>query len=91
AGKAGLLVATVEEQTVRAMWAILEADPSTAVEVDLQTKRISAGSLAAQFDIDDYTRWRLLHGLDDIAITLGHEADIAVFEAQRPAFKPTTP
>ena len=89
-GKAGLVAAQVDEQTVNALWEFLEANPGAEVRVDLETKTVSAGDLEAPFTIDDYTRWRLLEGLDDIGITLGHEADIAAYEATRPSWKPAT-
>jgi len=89
-GKAGLVAAQVDEQTVNALWEFLEANPGAEVSVDLQAKTVSAGDLEAPFTIDDYTRWRLLEGLDDVGITLGHEADIAAYEATRPSWKPAT-
>jgi 3-isopropylmalate/(R)-2-methylmalate dehydratase small subunit len=89
-GKAGLLAALVEQDVVERLWTTIEADPGTKVTVDLANKTISAGDLVAPFDIDDYTRYRLLNGLDDVGITLSHEADIAAYEATRPSFKPAT-
>ena len=89
-GKAGLLAAQVEESVIEQIWAYLEENPGAEVTVDLETRTVKAGDIEAGFVIDDYTRWRLLEGLDDIGITLGHDADIAAFEAGRPSFKPTT-
>ncbi len=89
-GKAGLLAAQVDEDVVEQLWAYLEADPGASITVDLQSRTVRAGELEAPFHIDDYTRWRLLEGLDDVAITLSHEDDIAAYEARRPAFKPAT-
>jgi 3-isopropylmalate/(R)-2-methylmalate dehydratase small subunit len=89
-GKAGLLAAQVEQSVVEKLWQAVEADPSTEVTVDLQAREVRAGDLVAPFDIDDYTRWRLLEGLDDIGITLSHEEDIVAFEAERPTWKPAT-
>ncbi|GAB2668160.1 3-isopropylmalate dehydratase small subunit [Kribbella swartbergensis] len=89
-GKAGLLAALVEQDVVEQLWTTIETDPGTKVTVDLENKTISAGDLVAPFDIDDYTRYRLLNGLDDVGITLSHEADIAAYEATRPSFKPAT-
>jgi len=89
-GKAGLLAAQVDEAAIEQIWAYLEANPGAEVSVDLETRTVKAGSVEASFVIDDYTRWRLLEGLDDIGITLGHEADIAAFETHRPSFKPRT-
>src|SRR6476646_5882661 len=76
-GKAGLLAALVEQDVVEKLWATIEADPGAKVTVDLENKTISAGDVSAPFEIDDYTRYRLLNGLDDVGITLSHEADIA--------------
>jgi 3-isopropylmalate/(R)-2-methylmalate dehydratase small subunit len=90
AGKAGLLAAVVDEGDIVSLWSMVEADPTTVVTVDLEAKQVRAGDLVAPFDIDDYTRWRLVEGLDDISITLTHERDIATFEATRPAHKPAT-
>ncbi len=90
AGKAGLLAARVEQDVVERLWAMVEADPTTEVTVDLEAREVRAGDLAAPFEIDDYTRWRLLNGLDDIGITLSHEDDIVAYEADRPSWKPAT-
>ena len=89
-GKAGLLAALVTQEVVEQLWTTIEADPGTKVTVDLENKTISAGDVSAPFEIDDYTRYRLLNGLDDVGITLSHEADIAAYEATRPSFKPAT-
>ena len=93
-GKAGLLAAQVDEKVVQRLWDLLEDAPGTTVTVDLESRTVRAGeaetAIEDSFDIDDYTRWRLLEGLDDIGITLGHEGDITAFEASRPAFKPVT-
>jgi 3-isopropylmalate/(R)-2-methylmalate dehydratase small subunit len=92
--KQGLLTAQVDQAVVEQLWAVIEADPTTEVTVDLQDKQIrahsSAGDLVAPFDVDDYGRWRLLEGLDDIDLTLRHEAHIAAFEQVRPSWKPRT-
>ena len=89
-GKAGLLAAQVDQDVVEQLWAMAEADPSTPVTVDLEAREVRAGDLVAPFDIDDYTRWRLLEGLDDIGITLSHEEGIDAYEARRPSWKPAT-
>jgi 3-isopropylmalate/(R)-2-methylmalate dehydratase small subunit len=89
-GKAGLLAAQVDQDVVEKLWSMVEADPATQVTVDLQAREVRAGDLVASFDIDDYTRWRLLEGLDDIGITLSHEGDIETYEAGRPSWKPAT-
>ncbi len=90
AGKAGLVTAIVDEATVEALWAGLEAQPGLELSVDLEAQTIQAGDQTYHFDIDDYTRYRLLNGLDDISLTLQLEDDIAAYEARRPRFKPTT-
>jgi 3-isopropylmalate/(R)-2-methylmalate dehydratase small subunit len=89
-GKSGLLAALVEQDVVDKLWSTIEADPGTKVTVDLENKTISAGAVSAPFEIDDYTRYRLLNGLDDVGITLSHEDDITAYEATRPSFKPAT-
>jgi 3-isopropylmalate/(R)-2-methylmalate dehydratase small subunit len=90
AGKSGLLPALVEQDVVEQLWKLIEADPATVVTVDLEQRTISAGDLTAPFEIDDYTRYRLLNGLDDIGITLSHESAISDYEAGRPSYKPAT-
>ncbi|MDR0959513.1 MAG: 3-isopropylmalate dehydratase small subunit [Propionibacteriaceae bacterium] len=89
-GKAGLVTAQVAPEVVEALWAWLEEVPGRELTVDLETKTITAGETVHPFSIDDYTRHRLLNGLDDIAMTLQHEDEIAAYEARRPAFKPRT-
>jgi 3-isopropylmalate/(R)-2-methylmalate dehydratase small subunit len=90
AGKAGLLVAVVEPEVVERLWLVVEDDPTTTMTVDLEKTLVSAGALHARFEIDDYTRWRLLEGLDDIDITLRHEAEISSYEGNRASYKPST-
>lgn len=89
-GKQGLLAAQVAYEDVERLWEAIEADPGIAVTVDLVERTVSAGSLKVSFDIDDYTRWRLLEGLDDIALTLRDEDAIAQFETHREAWRPKT-
>ena len=89
-GKAGLLAAQVSQDVVEQLWKLIEHDPTTQIVVDLESRTIQADALTAPFDIDDYTRYRLLNGLDDVGITLSHEEDITVYEATRPSFKPVT-
>ena len=89
-GKIGLLTAVVDQDVIERLWAGVEADPDLEVTVDLEAREVRAGDLVAPFEVDDYTRWRLLQGLDDIGLTLQHEADITAFEAARPAFLPAT-
>ncbi|MBU2698678.1 MULTISPECIES: 3-isopropylmalate dehydratase small subunit [Pimelobacter] len=89
-GKAGLVAGQLDEADVERIWAYLEADPGAEITVDLEARTVKAGDIEVTFQIDDYTRWRLLEGLDDIGITLGHADDIAAYEAGRPTFKPVT-
>jgi 3-isopropylmalate/(R)-2-methylmalate dehydratase small subunit len=93
-GKSGLLAAQVDEKVVNALWDLIDRAPDTEVTVDLESRTVSAGvgedAISESFDIDDYTRWRLLEGLDDVAITLGHETEIVDYEANRPSWKPST-
>lgn len=89
-GKAGLLAAQVDQSVVEALWDLVDADPTTQVTVDLESCEVRAGELVAPFQIDDYTRYRLLNGLDDIGITLSHEEEISSYEATRPSWKPAT-
>jgi 3-isopropylmalate/(R)-2-methylmalate dehydratase small subunit len=93
-GKAGLLTAQVDDKVVQRLWDLLEAEPGTTIRVDLTARTLRAGdgpdAIEDSFDIDDYTRWRLLEGLDDISLTLAHESAIAAFEAHRPSWKPAT-
>lgn len=89
-GKAGLVIATVPQTTVEELWTLAESQPGVKIEVCLVDKQISAGDKTYPFEIDDYTRHRLLEGLDDIGLTLKHEDLIAAFEATRPSFLPKT-
>jgi 3-isopropylmalate/(R)-2-methylmalate dehydratase small subunit len=89
-GKAGLLAAQVAQDVVERLWDAVEADPKLPVTVDLVARELRAGDLVAPFEIDDYTRWRLLEGLDDIGITLSHEDEITAYEKTRPTWKPAT-
>jgi len=89
-GKAGLLAAQVAQDTVEQLWKMIEEDPTTQVVVDLEERSLQAGALTAPFSIDDYTRYRLLNGLDDIGITLGSVDLITAFEETRPSYKPVT-
>ena len=88
-GKGGLLAAQVAQENIEAIWEIIEADPTAQVTVDLEAKTVSVGQLECEFEIDDYVRWRLLQGLDDIGISLQHASDIDRFELTRPKFMPT--
>ncbi len=88
--KGGLLTVELSQAVVDQLWEATENDPQTAVTVDLETRTVTCGDLAVPFDIDDYTRWRLLEGLDDIGLTLRHEGDIDTFESNRPVHLPKT-
>ncbi|MCC9196189.1 3-isopropylmalate dehydratase small subunit [Arthrobacter sp. zg-Y820] len=89
-GKQGLVAAQVAQDDIELIWKVLENSPGTEVSVDLEARTVVCGAVTAPFSIDEYTRWRLLEGLDDISLTLRHETDITQFEAHRPSFKPTT-
>jgi 3-isopropylmalate/(R)-2-methylmalate dehydratase small subunit len=88
--KAGLVAAQVAQPDVELLWKLLENAPGTEVTVDLTEKSVRAGELVVPFEIDEYTRWRLREGLDDIGLTLRHADDITAFEAARPGHLPTT-
>jgi 3-isopropylmalate/(R)-2-methylmalate dehydratase small subunit len=90
AGKQGLLTAQCDQSDVELLWKLLEESPGTELTVDLREKTVRGGDLIVPFTIDDYTRWRLLEGLDDIALTLRHADSIDVFEHARPSWLPTT-
>ena len=89
-GKQGLLTAIVSQDDVELLWKYLENEPGAQITVDLTARTVTAGESVYPFEVDDYTRWRLLEGLDDIGLTLSHAEDIDAFESARPAFKPTT-
>jgi 3-isopropylmalate/(R)-2-methylmalate dehydratase small subunit len=91
--KAGLLTVLLPQDDVEALWAAVETDPTTEVTVDLQAKQVTYSlggghGVTVPFDIDDYTRWRLLEGLDDVGLTERNLPDIEAFEAARPSFLP---
>jgi 3-isopropylmalate/(R)-2-methylmalate dehydratase small subunit len=90
AGKQGLLAAVVEQDAVEQLWTALETAPGTEVTVDLESRTVSCGGLTVTFEVDEYTRWRLLEGLDDIGLTLQHVDQVGAFEASRPNWLPTT-
>ncbi|MBC9936969.1 MULTISPECIES: 3-isopropylmalate dehydratase small subunit [unclassified Leucobacter] len=89
-GKQGLLAAQVEEDDVKEIWAALEAKPGLEITVSLEDREVRFGDRKVSFQIDDYTRWRLMEGLDDISLTLQNEQAITDFEARRAAWLPTT-
>ena len=88
--KGGLLTVILPQETVEAIWQAIEAAPTTEITVDLESRTVSYNDVTVPFELDDYTRWRLMEGLDDIGLTLKHTDSIDAFEAKRPAFKPTT-
>ncbi|RZS59466.1 3-isopropylmalate/(R)-2-methylmalate dehydratase small subunit [Microcella putealis] len=90
AGKQGLLTGVVDEETVERLWQALEAEPGMEATVDLVARTVTVGNVTVEFEIDDYTRWRLLEGLDDIGLTLRDEQAITDFEGRREAWRPTT-
>lgn len=90
AGKQGLVAAQLSQDDIEQIWKILEENPGSEITVDLVERQVHAGEATFRFDLDDYTRWRLMEGLDDIGLTLRHEADITAFEARRPAWLPKT-
>jgi len=88
--KGGLLTVILPQAAVEALWVAIESDPTTAITVDLETRTVSYKSVRVNFELDDYTRWRLMEGLDDIGLTLKHTDSIDAFESKRPAYKPKT-
>ena len=90
AGKSGLLAVVLDEQKVNELWDYLDANQGASVVVDLENREVRAGkSFSATFEIDENTRWRMLNGYDEIALTLDSDDLITAFESQRPSFKPT--
>ncbi len=88
--KGGLLTVILPQDQVEKLWEEIEREPSTQVTVDLEQRTVSYADTTVAFEIDDYTRWRLMEGLDDIGLTMQHLDEIAKFEEKRPAFKPKT-
>jgi len=89
-GKQGLIAGVITESDMEAMWAAIDANPGVKAKVDLPAQLVTIGELSVSFEIDEYTKWRLTEGLDDIGITLQNEAAIAAFEAKREAWRPKT-
>ncbi len=89
-GKQGLLAGQVAQEDIELLWKILETKPGTEVTVDLVDRTVHADDITVPFHVDDYTRWRLLEGLDDIGLTLQHADEISAFEATRAAWRPRT-
>lgn len=88
--KGGLLTVIIDQAEVEKLWAAIEADPTTAITVDLDSRTVIYNDVTLKFNLDDYTRWRLMEGLDDIGLTLAQEASIDAFEAKRSSLKPAT-
>ena len=88
--KAGLLTVVLPQEEIEKIWSAIESDPKLEVKVDLEVKRVSYGNVSVPFEIDDYTRWRLMEGLDDIGLTMNNISDVDKFEGKRPTFKPKT-
>ncbi|CAB4685285.1 unannotated protein [freshwater metagenome] len=88
--KGGLLTVIIDQADVEALWAAIEAEPTTTVTVDLESRSVRYNTIVLPFAIDDYTRWRLMEGLDDIGLTVKHADSIATFEKSRAAYKPAT-
>lgn len=88
--KGGLLTVIIDQSEVENIWAAIESDPRTQITVDLDTRSVSYNSTVLPFEIDDYTRWRLMEGLDDIGLTLKETDSIDSFEDKRASYKPKT-
>ena len=88
--KGGLLTILLSQSEVEDLWVAIEANPALAITVNLEAKTVSYGDQSIAFEIDDYVRWRLMEGLDDIGLTLGNSDSIDAFEAKRAAHKPKT-
>jgi 3-isopropylmalate/(R)-2-methylmalate dehydratase small subunit len=88
--KGGLLTVILPQAAVEDIWVAIETDPTTQIKVDLDSRTVSYGSTSVAFELDDYTRWRLMEGLDDIGLTLNQTDAIDSFEAKRPSYKPKT-
>ena len=88
--KGGLLTVIIDQSDVEALWAAIEANPATSITVDLETRTVSYNNVVLPFAIDDYTRWRLMEGLDDIGLTVKNADSIGSFEKSRTTLKPAT-
>ena len=89
-GKQGLVTGIITDEDTEKLWSAIEAQPGISATVDLEKKTVSVGDLVVHFQIDDYTRWRIMEGLDDIGLTLRDEQAITDFEAKRDAWRPKT-
>jgi len=88
--KGGLLTVILPQEAVEALWIAIESVPATSITVDLESRTVAYNDVTVDFELDDYTRWRLMEGLDDIGLTLKHTDSIDAFEAKRPSYKPKT-
>ena len=89
-GKQGLIAGEITDADTEKLWAALEAAPGASITIDLVAQTATIGDLSVHFAIDEYTKWRLLEGLDDIGLTLRDEQAITDFEAKRPSWMPKT-
>jgi 3-isopropylmalate/(R)-2-methylmalate dehydratase small subunit len=89
-GKQGLITGVITEEETKQIWDIIDADPGVSASVDLPNQSLSVGDLSVSFAIDAYTKWRLMEGLDDIALSLRDEGAITSYESSREAWKPLT-
>lgn len=89
-GKQGLLAAVMAQDDIELLWKLLETNPGAEITVDLEERTVACEDVVLSFQVDDYTRWRLLEGLDDIGLTLQHEAEITEFEKNRASWRPKT-
>ena len=89
-GKQGLVTGVISDDETEAIWQALEANPGLEAKVDLVNRQVTVGDITVKFEIDEYTRWRLLEGLDDIGLTLRDEQSITDFEARRESWRPKT-
>ena len=88
--KGGLLTVIIAQDEIEKLWSAIEGDPQMSITVDLDSKEVRYSNTSVKFELDDYTRWRLMEGLDDIGLTLRHTSDVEQFEESRPNFKPKT-
>ena len=88
--KGGLLTVILAQAEIEKLWSAIEADPAMSITVDLESKTVSYKNERISFDLDDYTRWRLMEGLDDIGLTMRNLGDVEKFEEKRPNYKPKT-
>ncbi len=89
-GKQGLVAGLISQEDCESLWKYLETEPGAKLTVSLEDMNVTAGGATYPFEVDDYTRWRLMEGLDDIGLTMRSEEEIAEFEEERPSWKPRT-